>query len=221
MSICIYFHSLATCDLTCCLEIFNDPFFLLFFFFQRLIQKNSKIELRILCFMGRWVFLVAIHVFIGMSVRWVKKVYFQNNKPNLRLKALCSLWRLIFCFCFRLAVPPSFNERPIIFLNILPYRYWSFLSVISAFLSMHHQCLWQPKANSLGVFILSFSVMELILPKNFKKPSLYVYYLLIYLRKYLGYYNCFFFNVGSSYHCEAGSKVFDGMVITFLADWYS
>ena len=118
-------------------------------------------------------------------------------------------------------MPPSFNERPIIFLNILPYRYWSFLSVISAFLSMHHQCLWQPKANSLGVFILSFSVMELILPKNFKKPSLYVFYLLTYLRKYLGYYNCFFFNVGSSYHCEAGTKVFDGMVITFLADWYS
>ena len=26
-------------------------------------------------------FLVAIHVFIGMSVRWVKEVYFQNNKP--------------------------------------------------------------------------------------------------------------------------------------------
>lgn len=67
------------------------------------------------------------------------------------------------------------------------------------------------------LFILSFSVMELILPKNFKRPSLYVYYLLTYLRKYLGYYNCFFFNVGSSYHCEAGTKVFDGMVITFLA----
>ena len=112
-------------------------------------------------------------------------------------------------------MPPSFNERPIIFLNILPYRYWSFLSLISAFLSMHHQCLWQPKANSLGVLFLSFSVMELILPKNFKKPNLYVFYLLTYLRKYLGYYNCFFFNVGSSYHCEAGTKVFDGMVIFF------
>ena len=146
---------------------------------------------------------------------------FSKQQAQFTFKSIVLALKTDFLFCFRLAVPPSFNERPIIFLNILPYRYWSFLSLISAFLSMHHQCLWQPKANSLGVFILSFSVMESILPKNFKKPSLYVYYLLIYLRKYLGYYNCFFFNVGSSYHCEAETKVFDGMVITFLADWYS
>lgn len=132
------FIRLRHVNLTCCLEIFNDHFFLLFVFFQRLIQKNSKIDSKILCFMGRWVLLVVIHVFLVMSVWLVKKVYFQNNKSSFfgTFKSIVLALKTEF-FCFRLAVPPSYNERPIIFSNILLYRYWSFLSVLSAFLSMY------------------------------------------------------------------------------------
>ena len=53
MSICIYFHSLATCDLTCCLEIFNDPFFLLFFLFPEANPEKFKNRIKNIMFYGK------------------------------------------------------------------------------------------------------------------------------------------------------------------------